>query len=223
MIFVKQGYKSWKGFSVPPTNKNDVVGTIRPLTNNDLSNSAITGFGLPRPIKHARKGRDISGRMNSVEFAYLIDAPESSVITPNYYTTQKTQCAVYKNTPEAKARRRSMYASTNLKSDYFNSLQACREKRCQTFDQRSFNFERTFDEANGVLYANCQPNKQGCKQVFYKPNNTPFAQQGAVSSSTRLLKLTNDTLNKTPVIAGKKNQPINYCIPVACSKNNLFF
>jgi hypothetical protein len=211
MIFVKQGYKSWKGFSVPPA--KCPIGTIRPLTNNDVSNSAITGFGLPRPIKHARKGRDITGRMNSVEFAYLID---SSAITPNYFTTQKTECAVYKNTPEAKAKKRSMYASTNLKPDYFNSLQACREKRCQTFDQRSFNFER---DASAFLYANCQPNKQGCKQVFYKPNNTQFAQQGAVSSSTRLLKLTNDTLNKTPVIAGKKNQPINYCAPVTCLRN----
>jgi hypothetical protein len=212
---LKQGYKSWKGFSVPPTNKTDVIGTIRPLTNNDSSNSSETGFGLARPIKHARKGRDVTGRMNSVEFAYLIDAPDSSAITPNFFVDKEECKPIYKNTPEAKARRRSMYANTNLKSDYFNSLQACREKRCQTFDQRSFNFERNSSEA---FYANCQPNKQGCKEVFYKPNNMSFAQQGAVSSSTRLIKLTNDTLNKTPVIAGKKNQQINYCIPVACSK-----
>ena len=216
MIFIKQGYKSWKGFSVPPT--KCPIGTIRPLTNNDSSNSSETGFGLARPIKHARKGRDVTGRMNSVESVYLLD---KTAITPNFFV-DKVECKpVYKNTPEAKARRRSMYANTNLKPDYFNSLQACREKRCQTFDQRSFNFER--DGVDGVLYANCQPNKQGCKQVFYKPNNTQFAQQGAVSSSTRLLKLTNDTRNKTPVIAGKKNQPINYCIPIACKINNFIF
>jgi hypothetical protein len=208
---LKQGYKSWKGFSVPPTNKKDAIGTIRPLTNKDISNSYVTGFGLARPIKHARKGRDVTGRMNSHEIAYLID---NSTIVPNFFTEKETCNPVYINTPEAKARRRSMYANTNLKPDYFNSLQACREKRCQTFDQRSFNFERNLGEA---LYANCQPNKQGCKEVFYKPNNRQFSQQGAVSSSTRLLKLTNDTLNKTPVVAGKKNQPINYCIPV--SKN----
>lgn len=208
MIFIKQGYKSWKGFSVPPTNKNDVIATIRPLTNNDISNSSETGFGLARPIKHARRGRDISGRMNSIESAYLID---TLPITPNFFVEKETCKSVYKNTPEAKARRRSMYANTNLKPDYFNSLQACREKRCQTFDQRSFNFERKNSEADGVFYANCQPNKQGCKEVFYKPNNTQFAQQGAVSASTRLLKLTNDTLNKTPVIAGKKNQQIVVC------------
>ena len=200
MIFVKQGYKSWKGFSVPL--KNNTISTIRPLANNDSTNSAETGFGLPRPIKHARKGRDITGRMNSIESTYLID---KLAITPNYFTTQETQSTIYKNTPEAKARRRSMYASTNIKTNYFSTLQSCREKRCQTFDQRSFNFERNND---GVFYANCQPNKTGCKEVFYKPNNTQFAQQGAVSASTRLLKLTTDTMNKTPVIAGKKNEPI---------------
>lgn len=210
MIFIKQGYKSWKGFSIPPANKNDTIGTIRPLTNNDVSNSSETGFGLARPIKHSRKGRDVTGRMNSVEFAYLIDAPDSSAVTPNFFVDKEECKPIYKNTPEAKARRRSMYANTILKPDYFNSLQTCREKRCQTFEQRSFNFER--NGLDDVFYANCQPNKQGCKQVFYKPNNIQFAQQGAVSSSTRLLKLTNDTLNKTPVIAGKKNQPI----PVSC-------
>ena len=204
MIFVKQGYKSWKGFSVPPTNKHDCIGTIRPLTNNDPSNSAETGFGLARPIKHARKGRDIAGRMNSVESVYLLD---KTAITPNFFVEEAECKPVYKNTPEAKARRRSMYANTNLKPDYFNSLQACREKRCQTFDQRSFNFTK---KSNGTFYANCQsPNN--CKEVFYKPNNSQFAQQGAVSSSTRLVKLTNDTLNKTPVIAGKKNQQIVGC------------
>lgn len=220
MIFVKQGYKSWKGFSVPPANKNNVIGTIRPLTNNDVSNSAETGFGLARPIKHPRRGRDISGRMNSQESAFLIDAlPNVS----NDFVNKIACKPIYKNTPEAKARRRSMYANTNLKPDYFNSLQACREKRCQTFEQRSFNFERNLSEADGVFYANCQPNKQGCKEVFYKPNNAQFAQQGAVSASTRLLKLANDTLNKTPVIAGKKNQPIvSYaaCPSYACLKTS---
>lgn len=36
---------------------------------------------------------------------------------------------------------------------------------------------------------------RGCARVYYKPNNPQFATQGAVSSSTRLLKLNVDTLN----------------------------
>ena len=48
------GYKSWKG---PQTPIGLTSGTIRPLTNNDPTNDANSGFGLPRPIKHHRKGR----------------------------------------------------------------------------------------------------------------------------------------------------------------------
>ena len=38
-------------------------------------------------------------------------------------------------------------------------------------------------------------NSRGCSQVYYKPNNPQFAKQGGVSSSTRTLKLTVDTIN----------------------------
>ena len=38
-------------------------------------------------------------------------------------------------------------------------------------------------------------NPKGCAQVYYKPNNPQYAKQGAVSSSTRILKLTVDTIN----------------------------
>lgn len=38
-------------------------------------------------------------------------------------------------------------------------------------------------------------NPRGCSQVYYKPNNPQFAKQGGVSSSTRILKLTVDTIN----------------------------
>ena len=38
-------------------------------------------------------------------------------------------------------------------------------------------------------------NPKGCAQVIYKPNNPQYAQQGGVSSSTRILKLTVDTIN----------------------------
>lgn len=39
-------------------------------------------------------------------------------------------------------------------------------------------------------------NPQGCKRVYYKPNNPQFAQQGAVANSTRLLKLNVQTIEK---------------------------
>lgn len=47
-------------------------------------------------------------------------------------------------------------------------------------------------------------NPKGCSQVYYKPNNPQFAKQGGVSSSTRTLKLTVDTIN-TAAYRQRKN------------------
>jgi len=51
-------------------------------------------------------------------------------------------------------------------------------------------------------------NSKGCSQVYYKPNNPQFAKQGAVSSSTRILKLTVDTIN-TSAYRQRKLNPRN--------------
>lgn len=52
-----ENYVSWKGTGVNSNPVGSVPGHIRPLTNNDINNCDITGFGLARPIKHFRKGR----------------------------------------------------------------------------------------------------------------------------------------------------------------------
>jgi hypothetical protein len=50
------GYKTWKGSGVYSNPVANTATHIRPLTNNDPGNVFPTGFGLPRPIKHYRKG-----------------------------------------------------------------------------------------------------------------------------------------------------------------------
>ena len=35
-----------------------------------------------------------------------------------------------------------------------------------------------------------------CNKTIYKPNNKKFSKQGSVESSTRLLRLKNDTINQ---------------------------
>lgn len=50
------GYKTWKGNGLNSNPIGITSGNIRPLTNNDMGNVFETGFGLPRPIKHYRKG-----------------------------------------------------------------------------------------------------------------------------------------------------------------------
>lgn len=52
-------------------------------------------------------------------------------------------------------------------------------------------------------------NPKGCAQVYYKPNNPQFAQQGGVSSSTRILKLNVDTITTAAYKQKKLNNPPN--------------
>jgi hypothetical protein len=68
------GYKTWKGTGIY---SNPVINTsthIRPLTNNDPGNVFPTGFGLPRPIKHYRKGTVIP-----VPIPVLVQDPSNPV------------------------------------------------------------------------------------------------------------------------------------------------
>ena len=61
-------------------------------------------------------------------------------------------------------------------------------------------------------------NSKGCSQVYYKPNNPQFANQGAVSSSTRILKLNVDTIStnayKNPpnIYKNKSSNTGNACV-----------
>jgi hypothetical protein len=374
------GYKTWKGTG-PFSNPIGIsAGHIRPLTNKDPGNVFPTGFGLPRPIKHFRKGRVIpvppisivneEDPVKAVETSLIdynlnrnvksskgsslgggaggrgllnqvMDTPGSYLVKQNNVNEMSNElnlnadCDVcqgvglivnyYPNntyltenpetvttTPplccneERKARRRVLPANTNLPKNYYTTNYQYLQNRCQTYEQRVFNFQNPRQaefiaaQANNpyitaaalkaskpgdplsylnTYFANCQPNGEiyeatelfiidrfvdilnkqniltpqqiaslqslvyvsiktledlykylnelpqptkdealalyisfisnpytgipitgptnplGCKLVVYKPNNPQFAQQGAVESSTRTLKLNVNTIN----------------------------
>ena len=75
------GYKSWKGSGVYSNPVGIASGHIRPLTNKDPGNVFETGFGLPRPIKHYRKGRVIPSTPLTVTEIYT---NESEIERINY-------------------------------------------------------------------------------------------------------------------------------------------
>lgn len=212
------GYRTWKGtgsFSNPV----GVVPThIRPLTNKDPGNVFPTGRGLPRPIKHYRKGRVIpvpipppsssdDSRIQRVEadaiarnlnravkssagqslgggaggagmIAAMIDAPGIFLIKENaplsaqqfdggekidaecrtctgvgivsdWYPinnlTEKPQENVTNPllccNEQRKARRRVLPSNTVLPKSYYQTSYMYLFNRCQTFDQREFNFQ----------------------------------------------------------------------------------
>jgi hypothetical protein len=76
-------YVSWKGTGVF-SNPVGVTSThIRPLTNNDPGNAFPTGFGLPRPLKHYRKGTGIPINVITVDPENPAKFIESSLIDYN--------------------------------------------------------------------------------------------------------------------------------------------
>jgi hypothetical protein len=231
----------------------------------------------------------------------------SSYYPNNTYVTEnpipQTENPVLCCNEEKKALKRVVYASTNLKQNYYTTTAQYLKNRCQTYDQKAFNFQQALpvnvsnyllglgvtpaDIQNAVpgsplalfntYVGNCYPNAEiydateealiakllhllltkgiltqsqvtnykatknannfdslltyinslpsnikinalgefeafinnpywgvpfagpsnpnGCKLTVYKPNNYQYAQQGAVSSSTRLLKLNVDTIS----------------------------
>ena len=72
-------------------------------------------------------------------------------------------------------------------------------------------YQLAADPYNGSVVSG-PSNPKGCARVIYKPNNPQFAKQGAVSSSTRILKLNVDTIttsayNQQKLKNGKGNPP----------------
>ena len=228
------GYKTWKGSGVNSNPVGITAGHIRPLTNNDMGNVFQTGFGLPRPIKHYRKGTivpvapiitedpDNPGKFMEVSLinynlnrfvksstggglvGQLLDNPNGFVTKQNqpvkdlgltnadchtcrgigvvttYYPNQpfltenpevNTENTNWCCNAERKALRRVMPASTLLKKNYYTTHTQYLENRCQTFQQRSFNFQSNHVVTNNpdvkpgsplaltnTYFANCQPN-----------------------------------------------------------------
>jgi hypothetical protein len=76
-------YISWKGSGVF-SNPVGVTSThIRPLTNKDYGNVFPTGFGLPRPIKHYRKGTVIPIHFLTVDPQNQLQYIEKNLIEYN--------------------------------------------------------------------------------------------------------------------------------------------
>lgn len=215
--FLNKQYVTWKGTGINRNPVGTAPGHIRPLTNNDPGNVFQTGFGLPRPIKHFRKGRVIvsepvvandligvspdngsipividqealinynmnrfvksskgtslgggfggSGLLNEMQDkpgAFSVSQNTSNEgpdidcnkcqgvgIVASYYPNnfflqenpeKNTQNSTWCCNAEVKAKRRSIYASTNLKKNYFTTNKEYLQNRCKTYDQKAFNF-----------------------------------------------------------------------------------
>ena len=257
----------------------------------------------PSSLNRFTKFSDLDNNCQTCEGVGIVSSyyPNKDYLTenPQPLTENQVLCC----NPEYKAKRRAIYASTNLKKNYYTTTKQYLQNRCQTYEQKAFNFQqpRPVEITNALLssgvttsqlasakagsplaltntyLANCFPNfdiydatedaliikllsilvtkgiltptqvleyesltnaynfdallnylnslpdetkvsalsefdsfinnpywgvpfagpsnANGCKLTVYKPNNPQYAKQGAVSSSTRLLKLNVDTIS----------------------------
>jgi surface protein len=286
------GYKSWKGTGTFSNPVGVTAGNIRPLTNNDPTNSAPQKFGLPRPIQHYRKGsivnvtspdnltnnRQVKSSTGGSLIGQMIDIPGGFSIKrdteelksdcqtcpgigiisdwqPITDLTEKpqaeTQTLNYCCNQERNALKRIRSSNTKLKKNYFTSTTNYLYNRCQTFEQKQFSYLSSGTSTvkpgdplskDNKYKGNCNPNLEiqhtlsllsnsstltpsnplGCQPVQYKPNNFKYAQQGAVSSSNRLLRLNVETIdtNRANIVKTRENLTKSKYFPNAVGNKN---
>lgn len=206
------GYKSWKGANEFQNPVGITSSNQRPQTNKDYRNIAVYKQGLPRPMKHYRKGtsipisndaiqtyysnRQVASSTSNASVGQLIDRPGSvsmkpvpassgecntclgqSIVSgwaPIQNLTEKpqsnTENAILCCNAQKKARKRVLPASTILKKNYYTTHSQYMYNRCQTFEQRAFNFYSGPHALNNAIKpgapesspyeytANCSPN-----------------------------------------------------------------
>jgi len=130
--------------------------------------------------------------------------------TPNSYQIQtgvyETKPLCYSKEKDARKRIRSV---TKLSKSYFSSTKQYLKNKGNLFEQKlstnnisgnDYTNKNIGDRSTQFSTNNCtNPYQTGrnCNNVtYYNPNNTQYAKQGAVDSSTRLLKLNLDTITK---------------------------
>lgn len=257
-------YRSWKGRGLFANPVGMTATHIRPLTNRDYGNYFPTGFGLPRPLKHYRKGTVVvppvehetdllqynlnravgSSNGSSLHGGYglvgqLMETPGGSSVKNNtmptpahardslegagtgslanecatchgigfvsdWYPinnlTEKPQVNVTQPplccNEQRKALERVRPANTNLPKTYFQTTHMYLYNRCQTFDQRSFNFLVGVEDPALAALLSAHPAVTAATLLLVKPGdplsllqyyvaqcNPNFViQQGAVAS-----------------------------------------
>ena len=154
--------------------------------------------------------------------------PNKGYITEN--PIPETQQPSFCCNAQKKALKLVRPASTNLSKRYFTTHQQYMYNRCQTYEQRAFNFYTGSADVpddigikakpgsplslSNFYVAQCYPNTdyepglKGCKKVIYKPSNYQFAVEGGVESSARTLKLTLTTIERS-IAMNKRAMGIN--------------
>jgi hypothetical protein len=177
-----------------PNDPNVYINTSRVSRTSTVN---LIGLTLDQPGRYSVKHNPKTEINNSLYLdktcndcdgvGLIINNPPSRILTdnPQPSVVNKKYCC---NT-ERNARKMVIYASTNLKPNYYNSHYQYLQNRCQTYQQKSFNFTSPLEKAYAIennnqksLYAkpgsplaltntyiaNCYPN---IDELIYSENN----------------------------------------------------
>lgn len=96
-------------------------------------------------------------------------------------------------------------ANTKLSKSYYVTHDQYLKSKCKTFNQNYVNFDKTVGDknGNGLTRPNCHSCFNTCSpKSYYKRSNDKYGTTGAVSSSSRILRLKYNNIKTT----GKYNQ-----------------
>jgi hypothetical protein len=144
------------------SNQGELSRSVRSATTSSLIGQLIDrpGSFSVKENKNAEINEELSADKDCMKCngaAVIADYYPSTNLTnnPRPVVESYTNCC----NEQKKALRRVRPASTNLSKNYFQTLQQYRQNRCQTYDQKIFNFATSAsDSLNNEYVANCYPN-----------------------------------------------------------------
>ena len=184
------------------------------------SNSNISNRGnrfAARPIRHWRKQLQATNGLLSYRKSAIgmpMDRPGGENVTKQSTCQNCNGSNELKTIVEKKAACTSCYISRtgiSVNPDSFTNSSAYLQSKCITYDQKlAYNPVAGIDyfSSQGLVLEpsnsstgpqvretdNCYSNNR-CNTTIYKPNNSQFAQQGGVSSGSRISRLKYNTIN----------------------------
>ena len=210
----KQQYISWKG-GKDMYDVNKVTNSTVPTNSNPMSiekNTSMKYTGKANPINHWRKqlipAQGLSSSSTKVNVSQVMDRPGGSnhlVSNPsldceNCLTNMKNYISKEKNNPcTYNPARITRSASTKINKNYYTTSKAYLKSRTRLHDQNQTIIASTKNESGthyNSVYCSDISDCYSNKQIIYKPNNSGFSKEGAVTSSNRIVKLKYDTIQK---------------------------
>ena len=197
-----------------------------PLTSSDhfvcqsRASQSVQNYEFPggTVTTDITKYPNANGLVNTLDINYVSSKTDHPCSSCDDILTTESSLFMKSLSQQDNARRRVRSAGmirrkfdTNNKT-YYTSANQYLYSRNQTFSQNEYhNFRQgsatakpgstytTDNKYSSNTVSHCSTNSTEYVPVYYKPNNSKFAEQGAVTSSNRLVRLKYDTITRSGV------------------------